>query len=86
MRWHARLQGLGVGRRLRELFGATSRLTFGFDEPWDDSPTTEELVDAAIEQLYGARRRGVARRRTAHPTGRVGGTESASGDLRGPHG
>jgi hypothetical protein len=57
MRWHAGLQGLGAGRRLRELFGATSRLTFGFDEPSDDPLTSEELVDEAIERLYGARRR-----------------------------
>jgi hypothetical protein len=58
MRRHARLPGVGVSRRLRELFGATSRLTFGFDEPWEDPLTPEEWVDEAIEQLYGARHQG----------------------------
>jgi hypothetical protein len=58
MRRHARGQGVGVSRRLRELLAATSRLTFGFDEPWDNPLTPEQGVDEAIEQLYGARHRG----------------------------
>jgi hypothetical protein len=73
MRRYWRSQGLGVSRRLRELFGAARRLAFGFDEPPDDPPTRDRLVDEAIEQLYGARRRGEARRRTTHPIGPVGG-------------
>jgi hypothetical protein len=56
MRRHARLHGVDVRRRLQELFGTTRRQTLGFDEPWDDLLTSVELLDEAIEQLYGGRR------------------------------
>jgi hypothetical protein len=57
MRRHPPSQGVDVCRLLPELFGATSRQTLGFDEPWDDLLTSVELLDEAIERLYGERRR-----------------------------
>jgi hypothetical protein len=57
VRQHPRLQGVDVRSWLQELFGATSGQTLGFDEPVDDLLTCAELLDAAIEDLYGYRRR-----------------------------
>lgn len=56
MRQHPRLHGVEVRLWLQELFGATSWQTLGFDEPVDDLLTFAELLDEAIEQLYGDRR------------------------------
>jgi hypothetical protein len=53
MRLHTRLHGVDVRRQLQELFGATRRQILGFDEPLDDLLTSVELLDEAIEQLYG---------------------------------
>ena len=57
MRHHPRSHGVDVRSGLQELFGATSWQTLGFDEPWDDLLTSVELLDEAIERLYGERRR-----------------------------
>src|SRR5262249_53520643 len=53
---HPRLHGVDVRRWLQELFGATSWQTLGFDVPGDDPLTFAELLDEAIEDLYGYRR------------------------------
>jgi hypothetical protein len=57
MRQHPRLHGVDVRRWLQELFGATGWQTLGLDEPVDDLLTSAELLDEAIEELYGYRRR-----------------------------
>lgn len=57
MRRHPRLNGVPVRRRLPEPSRATSRQTLEFDEASDDQLAVVELLDEAIEHLYGGRRR-----------------------------
>src|SRR5262249_28514086 len=80
MRQHPRLHGVDVRSWLQELFGATSWQTLGFDEPVDDLLTFAELLDEAIEDLYGS----VAPRKEAHPASRIERAESPARDRRGP--
>jgi hypothetical protein len=75
---------------LTELFGATRRQTLGLDEPWDHLLTSVEVLDEAIEQLYGGRRRAdrpcgsVAPWRRREPTGRPSGDRAKEGGVSGP--
>jgi hypothetical protein len=57
MRRHPRLMRVDFRRRLPEPFGATSRQTLKFGEPSKDLLTSVELLDEAIEHLYGSGRR-----------------------------
>jgi hypothetical protein len=54
---HPLAHGVDVRRWFPGLSGATSRQTLGFDESSDDLLTSVDLLDEAIEQLYGGRRR-----------------------------
>jgi hypothetical protein len=55
MRRHPRSPGVDIPLWLPKLFRTRGRRLIGFDEPPDHSPINLDLLDEAIEQLYGGR-------------------------------
>src|SRR5262245_11983516 len=86
MRQHARFHSVDLRAWLQGLFGAASWQTLGLDEPVGDLLTFPELVDEAVEELYGYRRRVCRAAGRAHSIIPIDGAESPAGDRRGPAG
>jgi hypothetical protein len=67
MKRHSRSPGVDLHPWPPELFWVTGRRLIGFDEPLGTPPINLQLLDEAIEQLYGRRCRACPRSASVEP-------------------